>query len=309
MSEFLDRLIARSAGQGEVIRPRTPSLFEPYSLHAAPVPPTVFDNTEVEDPGLSTDAGAHPRREWSVQTNDRTSVITPPEAAQSPSREAIPVIRPSIEKGQSLAHSESSPSYSGSRDNTLVGVHRRRGPDRADAESPPALTHAADLQTRFPRAALQENSHYHQAEVAPSVTLPSLPAKENKVASAAKGNSSEILPDSAVNHRAEAKPSLSISPPPQRDTLSWQPIQVRVRAPADTAKPMEQARAAYSLEQRRQSAFRRPSGQEPTIQVTIGRVEVRAEQPSPLPPAKERSNLKPMSLDEYLRQRTGKGRE
>ncbi len=60
MTDFLDRLIARSAGAGEVIRPRTPSLFEPYSPDSARVLPSAFGNTEFEEPGLTPEAGARP---------------------------------------------------------------------------------------------------------------------------------------------------------------------------------------------------------------------------------------------------------
>lgn len=44
----------------------------------------------------------------------------------------------------------------------------------------------------------------------------------------------------------------------------------------------------------------------PTIQVTIGRIEVRAT-PAALPARKERSAPQVMSLDDYLRQRSQGG--
>ena len=46
----------------------------------------------------------------------------------------------------------------------------------------------------------------------------------------------------------------------------------------------------------------------PTIQVTIGRVEVRATQPQVSTPKKQRPRPPVMSLDEYLRQRDQGGR-
>jgi hypothetical protein len=46
---------------------------------------------------------------------------------------------------------------------------------------------------------------------------------------------------------------------------------------------------------------------EPTIQVTIGRIEVRATPPAQ-PPPKQRSAPPVMSLEEYLRQRSGERR-
>jgi hypothetical protein len=44
----------------------------------------------------------------------------------------------------------------------------------------------------------------------------------------------------------------------------------------------------------------------PTIQVTIGRIEVRATSPA-TPPSKPRAASPAMSLDEYLRRRKGGG--
>ncbi len=51
----------------------------------------------------------------------------------------------------------------------------------------------------------------------------------------------------------------------------------------------------------------RPAEAAPTIQVSIGRIEVRAVPPPP-PSAKPRAGPAPMTLEEYLRQRNGGGK-
>jgi hypothetical protein len=54
--------------------------------------------------------------------------------------------------------------------------------------------------------------------------------------------------------------------------------------------------------------LRRPDSSEPIIQVTIGRIEVRA-MSQPAPPTRERSASPVMPLDEYLRRRSRRGGE
>lgn len=189
-----------------------------------------------------------------------------------------------------------------------AGIHPHRL-ERVNAGSTPPLTHATNAQSRSVQVALKESSTHPQAEVAPFAAPPFPPGGSIRAASAAHGSAPEVPLGAAVSRRAAARLSHAIGLPPGRDVLSPQPVLVRARAVADAAKSTEQPRAVYPLEQRRPSELRRPAGPQPTIQVTIGRIEVRAEQPPSLPPAKDRSNLKPMSLDEYLRRRTGRRRE
>jgi hypothetical protein len=47
------------------------------------------------------------------------------------------------------------------------------------------------------------------------------------------------------------------------------------------------------------------AGPVPTIQVTIGRIEIRATQVADKPVAKPRASNNTMSLDDYLKQRNG----
>src|SRR5262249_5839883 len=83
------------------------------------------------------------------------------------------------------------------------------------------------------------------------------------------------------------------------------PLQAPSLLEAATAKRQMQLRGRY--DQRESQDRRHSAGHEPAIQVTIGRIEVRAESSSRLP-AKERSGPKPVSLQEYLRRQANRGR-
>ena len=69
--------------------------------------------------------------------------------------------------------------------------------------------------------------------------------------------------------------------------------------------PISRERVTPSFRMTKTMPFQ--SSQEPTIQVTIGRIEVRATTP-PVSSTRQRPALKTMSLDEYLGKRNGGGR-
>ena len=363
MTEFLDRLIARSAGLNEVIRPRTPSLFEPDFQVSARVMPSAFGNTQFEEPGLSRAATPHAHRGETVQLNDREPVPIQDETAPNPFGQVTPVTAPGRLRSPAALPSVSSPVFLESRDvaaeihpqpleqpsaasmprlapdtnveprsvqiafaegqerktksgevpvffelrEVAAGIRHQRL-EQPDAQSVPLLNCAANVEPRSAQIAFEESSTHHQLATTPSATPPFL-GKSIGVALTARGSASEVPLDHAVKRQGTAKVSHSISLPLDRNIFSPQSVVVRAHALAESTKPTEEPRAVRPIEQRWPPESRRPAEQQPTIRVTIGRIEVRAEQPSSLPPPKRRSNLKPMSLDEYLRQRTGRGRE
>lgn len=100
--------------------------------------------------------------------------------------------------------------------------------------------------------------------------------------------------------RPEAGPGEGHGTAEINEASQHQPAPVVARPQVTHAPPAEQAAPPATKEASTQAAA-------PTIQVTIGRVEVRA---TPLPaPAPKRPRAKPpvMSLDEYLRQRNQGG--
>ena len=65
---------------------------------------------------------------------------------------------------------------------------------------------------------------------------------------------------------------------------------------------------AATLEDRGRREESRPQTSPQTIQVTIGRIEVKATSPATRAPRPERKGAHVMSLDDYMRQRAGGGR-
>lgn len=329
MSEFLDRLIARSAGLEEVIRPRTSSLFEPYSLDVTRATPAAFGNAEFEELGGAPDAGQHLLRGSTVQRNHREPTPKQFETAPDHREEITLVAQPSSLRTATSSAPVSSPAAVESRAVASAGNYESFAPDgegriaegdsgrgrpqrleRANVEHAARPTFATQVQGRSTQVAFQESSSHPHAEVVSSATPPSPRRRSIGNAFAAHGGACEVVRESVVNRRAAAGPFHWMSPPPDQDVPSAQPVFVRARAPAEATRLTEQPRVIRPLEQQpRQSELRRPAGQQPAIQVTIGRIDVRAENPPSPPPIKERSNLRPMSLDEYLRRRTGGGRE
>lgn len=268
---------------GEVIRPRARLLFEPQLADTAPLTPAAFGTTEFEDLALAPGAPVRPPGRETVERNNREQAGAEGDAAATRLRSSA-LLEP--------------------RD-IAAGIR----PGQVMVEDAHRLSPAANVEPRAARAAFSEDNPPRQGEVGPSATPPPPPRENDSAAVVARSRVSEVVYDSAVRRRATDTPSHSIDPPAARRVLSPQPPLVLPRVSVEATRSREQPRVASPLDQRRPPDLRRPAEREPTIQVTIGRIEVRAEQPSPRPPAKERSNLTPMSLDEYLRRRTGRGRE
>jgi hypothetical protein len=81
------------------------------------------------------------------------------------------------------------------------------------------------------------------------------------------------------------------------------------RAPIQPATASVSSRSAAYRDQKGPLGSRKEAATEPTIQVTIGRIEIRAEQPAAHRLAKEHPPSQPMSLDDYLRRRGGRSGE
>jgi hypothetical protein len=301
MSGFLDQLIARSLGSGEFIRPRARLLFEPQLADNATLKPATFGNAEFEEVATAPDAPMLlPGRE-TVERNDRESARA---------------------QGETVA-TRLSPSALVEPCNIASGIR----PGQVKVEDAPRLSPAVNADNRAARAVFNEAAPPHQAEVGLSATPPPPPRENDSAASVLRSRASEVAHDSIVSLRTADTPSHSIDPPAARGVLSQQPPLapprasveatrsteqpplVLPRASVESTRSREQSRVASPLDQRRPADLRRPADREPTIHVTIGRIEVRAEQPSSRPPAKEGSTQKPMSLDEYLRRRAGRSGE
>jgi hypothetical protein len=300
MSGFLDQLIARGLGVSEVIRPRARLLFEPQPADITPLKPAAFGKSEFEEVATLPEAPMRPPGRETIERNYREPVGADGDIAATRLRP------PALVEPRDIAS----------------GI--RSGPVKV--EDPPRLSPAVNAENRAARAAFDEGVPPHQVEVGPPAIPPPPPRENASVAVVVRSSTSEAAQDSTVNLCATDRSSHSIGSPAARDVLAPQPPVAPPRASAEATRSREQAslvlprasvdatrsreqpRIASPLDQRRPLDLPWPAETEPAIQVTIGRIEVRAEHASSLPLAKARSNLKPMSLDEYLRRRTGKDR-
>ncbi|MGH2892192.1 MAG: hypothetical protein ACRDPM_02830, partial [Solirubrobacteraceae bacterium] len=98
MSDFLDQLITRSLGLGEVIRPRARLLFEPQPADTAPIAPAAFGSTEVEELGPPPQARALPPSVETVERNDREPARAQVETASTPAEQITRVTEPIIRR-------------------------------------------------------------------------------------------------------------------------------------------------------------------------------------------------------------------
>lgn len=118
---------------------------------------------------------------------------------------------------------------------------------------------------------------------------------------------------------ADEPPSLrAVSSNLPERTIAAQPVQIRLESPGQLADLEQPPGATQMIVQPRLSPERRPGYSEPprppattaiqaeapVIQVTIGRIEIRATPPAAAPP-KPRSVSPRLTLEDYLRQRNG----
>ena len=265
MNDYLDSLVAKSLGVGETIQPRPVSLFEPLPGLAA-LPSRL--PTEIAQEGLV------PRETAPGFLHPAGAPLSPPASADRP------VIWPAFDEGRALqppqpAEVDAADLAAGRAPSPLV-VQRRvplppSQPVEGAASGEPVPT--AGMAGRLPAQGTGAQSIAHEHFVPPVIVERSLPAaKEAKT----EGQTERSV---LVGERVKPTPSPGVIARPQ------------VKRVADVPVP-GQAQSTLQPE---------PA---PTVQVTIGRIEVRAAPPAEVA-AQKTPRPKPMSLDEYLRQRRG----
>lgn len=319
MNDYLENLIARSFGRAETIRPRPASRFEPSPAEER----SVFDGAgavkeEDRAVGWRPRSFDRPRpQSGSDATPDTRSTPTTqvfgadPELVRgsAPTRPATPPvvtkkpIAPAQPEPLAPAHPESQPATAGSgplraSPNQLrppegqIEVMESRGSSGASAIRP-IKTEAVKRDVVAPVIRRVEGEPIVRQGPEEPVTTKVI---AERVVQAADGPGGDGLPDDAAppvarpNRMGLVEPlmppsySTAVSPEPE---ISFQrrsmgPDGPTVEAPAAPEKPG-------------------------TIQVTIGRVEVRAVTRPSSESRKERPKPVVMSLEEYLEQRTNRG--
>jgi len=272
MSDYLNNLVARTLGLAPVVRPRLASLFEPSSSVAA---------------------------DFSI------NAPTPAEKTHEDETRIRPVsnLSLSVPLANSRASKPETPQFVTS--NASGAVQTRQS--EARELSPEMLPRRDELRIFAPQSPTSVAARATTLEANPLRDLASKisePAVRLKNIRASVGES--VVPESSTRSKQKATPVgglLGREPlsPACRDLLET--MAARARAAQVLSAPMQSKHASSFPNQNATTAFPAPEV-EPTISITIGRVDVRAVFPQPEAQRTRRVHPAPMSLDEYLKQRS-----
>lgn len=305
MSDYLDRLIARSLALAEVVQPKVGSLFEPPSLVAGVQP-----SDQGPDSGRWDEGAMGKETEFNITTRDRTPPrsLTGRVVESPPSDEGITPLPDQTNRPADIV-----PKISGEQSDRLRPIQAAEGSTEARADA--VLSHwPEEWPTQFDLL----DKAVGQADEAVGA----------RAGDAAKP---ELVPLAAVRNDATRTTPRGGIEQQNRPTAvqSMQQTSVRQHGPGahpePTPGPGHKLVAAAKLESSvsRMSFARSPVAQhhltsaaagpgdsvttpesKPTIRISIGRIEVRATTPpAPMPRAKTVQPAPTLSLDEYLKQR------
>ena len=274
MSDYLSRAAERVNGTSTAVRPFLPSLFDFEKTSADSVittfkPLEAHQHLEVQPPGSVEEKAI---RVPGVQDRVASVLALAPETpAVTQTDKSEPVPRPTsadVPPSRAISESERGVRVSASSTESESRLEKSSLPERSDlrpraTRSTPVAEPSAKAKESPPHSGVTRSD----AEVEPSVELSSKQSEpiRPKVIEQVKNNLPRAIPVTAVPGRRES---------------SLRRVQAR--------KPIRSADGESSSER--------------TIQVTIGRLEVRAVQSAPSPP--KPAPPKPrISLEEYLRSR------
>ena len=286
MTDYLSTLLARSQPGGGLVRPRTAALFEPRGPAGPSLPP------EVEETASASETGAPETRPMAARQDEPRP--EPPAPAEAPAGRLRPgPVLP--EPARSEARSPASP---------RPGALQPR-PEPARQPAPPEAE-----ATRTVRPA-----------VAPAKPAKPAPPAPPRVEIRAMERVVERSEQQVIVERTIVAPA---APPPTRRADPVEPEGDEAQ-PARRAAPDRPLGAALVVRPRvaparpsepparagREASMPAAAPAEPAVQVTIGRIEVRAESAPASVPAGRRGKGNGrgavMSLDEYLKLRSNGG--
>jgi hypothetical protein len=305
VSDFLGRLIQRTtAATPPIIRPRLASRFEPQY----PSPGPIFLDEVDADLEVHEDAQEAPpvkkrpvrsSRAGSPEPADADSVsVQTPVRRSTPLSEEMPEMRP-------LAPVPSR--------HELLPSSALEPPPRVQPVAPPPRPAARELEG--PAIASAHAAPKSEPVIVPvtseqdSSVRRKPPALEPALYPAPANPHSPVRPPSHVAEQSvvvqPAPVSVTISP----TTLPIEPIQPSVRAPFVPPPSLEPATPRTSIPAISTPPHVQTNPQpDPVIQISIGRIEVRATPASGPATTRQKAATPVMSLDQYLRQRSRGGR-
>lgn len=299
MTNFLTRLAARSFAGETSIRPRLASMFETARGHGTgPVAPSSLEREEIAEVDDDASARGRGQRRQPVPQSAMTDPQIPETHPDVPRESQAPrparILRTDEQPAEVSLLSSAPPETQPSG-----GEHPRRA------------LQAAPLAEQF----VQETSS-RAAEAAPSVRKQPEPAgaprmppsqfehsamEHSRPQSPRSTNASLRPPDlpfrSALNDDAEGQPALVSTLMNISELAAWM---------REAAAAMNAAGAKSTQEKDRNQDRAGTLEAEPVVQVTIGRVDVRATAETPRE-NKSRSASSVMSLEEYLQRRAQRG--
>jgi len=276
MSGFLSDLVRRQEKPGDAVRPRLPSLFEtdagpalPQSKSDAPISELTVEEIApaAEEPARASRPSAQNTRQMPAAPAAESDA---PEPAFVPSRQRAAPLQPLQPLEQNLE-----------REAQPAAVQPRHAPR---IESEPA---EAPVAAEAPAFATQPVAERRLTRLSPII-------EETEIVDAPRTTTTRTVIGPATTQ--EQAPAPAIRPVPQPPV--FEPPQAAASPFAPPPQTRQQAREA----QRRQSEPPQAPA-EPSIHVTIGRIEIRAsEEREPRTRAKDAPSSV-MTLDEYLKSR------
>lgn len=303
MSHFLTSLLDRAAQKAPVLERRRPSLFEP-------IPPAAEPRLKRSpQPDAHEGSAPHPARETIVDQRIghpgpvlKTRASPEPKLSRLPDHPqqaphpvlASPTAMPRLQQEHDAAIESKSPHCSPA---SATGKNLR-------SERPPLFELDKSLKPASREGDSRKPANSGVTQVLTLVREPQ-----------------QLRTEIAQLNRVNADPTPQRSESSGSFTRKRTP-EVRTRQNSDPPPLMARKSSPYrssgeppTLPSRLRILSRRPPSPSPSpvmevpapIQVTIGRIEVRATTPSARPPAARPPSPSKLSLDEYLRQRTGGG--
>lgn len=333
MTDFLTQLVTRSSGSAETIRPRLASIFEPARLAVGPVAgpastPEISDELPVAE---ETPLGARLSAERPDSPVAESIAGQPEHALHERGREGAaprakpgPPLLPLVSPFAESPAGQSERRWHETQPGLAVQAAKSSPPPLPPEgrESAPRANLAPLPEPETPQSPPQAHSVqlYPAAQATqPGTLFPSTPTPATRpdgeiqgVSPGASGHAAHLQGERVAAH--DRGSALGFRPLDESDLLPKPlPTNSTVLPRAGLVRESRNARARtiskVGLTRQDATEVLLAAESEPVIQVTIGRVEVRAAS-SPAPAAsKERPTPAVMSLDEYLRRRSQRGRE
>lgn len=293
MKDFLSQLIARSTAPALAVRPRLPSRFE-ASAQPAGIPALPGDSTPAAP--LETTVGptrtlrTSPPSDISAQVP--SAPAEPDEASTSPSAQTTPPPPQNHAPARATASATVSPA--------APAAHSSKLATPVSPALAPANTPATATVRQSPTAKPLPAKALLQPSFDSGIQSPEPPAP----GSVSEAASSTIATSAASPEPVSPKPTASSKPSPPASGLRPE-SEIANLSSQTFAPPARPALAVRPASVPAPSAAAAPA--QPVVEITIGRVELRAivtpASPRAVPPTAPK-----LGLDEYLRQRTGGAR-